>query len=167
MADSRRRPFEWRVRSRIRTCFQFNVTTGLQEFCSKYSSIEAGGRSDDVVSVAGRIYSMRASGAKLVFYDLRAEGMTDLLTTIRSYEISGSKIQIMASMNDYSSPEEFSEIIAQVRRGDIVGVRGCPGKTKKGELSIFPKEMQVLTPCLHMLPKLHQGLSFFVLCTSL
>jgi len=64
----------------------------------------------------------------------------------------------MASMNDYSSPEEFSEIIAQVRRGDIVGVRGCPGKTKKGELSIFPKEMQVLTPCLHMLPKLHQGL---------
>jgi len=122
---------------------KFNVTTGLQEFCSKYSSIEAGGRSDDVVSVAGRIYSMRASGAKLVFYDLRAEG---------------SKIQIMASMNDYSSPEEFSEIIAQVRRGDIVGVRGCPGKTKKGELSIFPKEMQVLTPCLHMLPKLHQGL---------
>ena len=61
-------------------------------------------------------------------------------------------------MNDYSSPEEFSEIIAQIRRGDIVGVRGCPGKTKKGELSIFPKEMQVLTPCLHMLPKLHQGL---------
>ena len=68
----------------------------------------------------------------------------------------------MASMNDYSSPEEFSEIIAQVRRGDIVGVRGCPGKTKKGELSIFPKEMQVLTPCLHMLPKLHQGLSFHI-----
>ena len=69
----------------------------------------------------------------------------------------------MASMNDYSSPEEFSEIIAQVRRGDIVGVRGCPGKTKKGELSIFPKEMQVLTPCLHMLPKLHQGLPFCIL----
>ena len=77
------------------------------------------------------------------------------------YENLGSKIQIMASMNDYSSPEEFSEIIAQVRRGDIVGVRGCPGKTKKGELSIFPKEMQVLTPCLHMLPKLHQGLWYF------
>ena len=83
--------------------------------------------------------------------------------TIRCNKNSGSKIQIMASMNDYSSPEEFSEIIAQVRRGDIVGVRGCPGKTKKGELSIFPKEMQVLTPCLHMLPKLHQGLSFSVL----
>merc|ERR1711970_1455934 len=122
---------------------KFNVTTGLQEFCSKYSSIEDGGRRDDVISVAGRIYSMRASGAKLVFYDLRAEG---------------SKIQIMASMNDYSSGEEFADIISQIRRGDIVGVRGCPGKTKKGELSIFPKEMQVLTPCLHMLPKLHQGL---------
>merc|ERR1711970_1706471 len=122
---------------------KFNVTTGLQEFCSKYSSIEDGGRRDDVISVAGRIYSMRASGAKLVSYDLRAEG---------------SKIQIMASMNDYASSEEFTEIISQIRRGDIVGVRGCPGKTKKGELSIFPKEMQVLTPCLHMLPKLHSGL---------
>merc|ERR1711976_959338 len=102
---------------------KFNVTTGLQEFCSKYSSIEAGGRSDDVVSVAGRIYSMRASGAKLVFYDLRAEG---------------SKIQIMASMAAYQSEQAFSDVIAQIRRGDVVGVKGHPGKTKKGELSIIP-----------------------------
>jgi len=40
-----------------------------------------------------------------------------------------------------------------VRRGDIVGVQGFPGKSKKGELSIFPKDLAVLAPCLHMLPK--------------
>ena len=32
------------------------------------------------------------------------------------------------------------------------------GKTKKGELSIIPQEMQLLSPCLHQLPKLHYGL---------
>lgn len=33
-----------------------------------------------------------------------------------------------------------------------------PGKTKKGELSIMPSEMTLLSPCLHMLPHLHYGL---------
>lgn len=46
----------------------------------------------------------------------------------------------------------------KLRRGDIVGVRGNPGKTKKGELSIIPIEMTLLSPCLHMLPHLHFGL---------
>lgn len=46
----------------------------------------------------------------------------------------------------------------KLRRGDIVGVRGNPGKTKKGELSIVPVEMTLLSPCLHMLPHLHFGL---------
>ena len=114
----------------------------MQEFCEKYSSIEVGCQSDDVVSVAGRIYSMRPSGSKLVFYDLRAEG---------------AKIQIMANMAKYHDAAEFSKAIEKIRRGDIVGVKGNPGKTKKGELSIIPSAMEVLTPCLHMLPKLHQG----------
>ena len=46
----------------------------------------------------------------------------------------------------------------KLRRGDIIGVRGNPGKTKKGELSIIPIEMTLLSPCLHMLPHLHFGL---------
>ena len=29
---------------------------------------------------------------------------------------------------------------------------GCAGKSKKGELSLFPESFQVLSPCLHMLP---------------
>lgn len=31
------------------------------------------------------------------------------------------------------------------------------GKTKKGELSIVPKEMVLLSPCLHQLPHLYYG----------
>lgn len=33
-----------------------------------------------------------------------------------------------------------------------------PAKTKKGELSIVPSEVTLLSPCLHMLPHLHFGL---------
>lgn len=46
-----------------------------------------------------------------------------------------------------------------MRRGDIVGVRGTPGKSKKGECSIFANEIQLLSSCLHMLTKSEQGLS--------
>lgn len=70
------------------------------------------------------------------------------------------KIQIMANMGQYENEEGFKMITNQVRRGDIVGVKGFPGKTKKGELSIIPTNMQVLAPCLHMLPKLHQGKNY-------
>merc|ERR1712185_826691 len=48
---------------------------------------------------------------------------------------------------------EWERVTDRLRRGDIVGVKGTPGKSKKGELSIFPTEIQLLSPCLHMLPK--------------
>ncbi len=41
----------------------------------------------------------------------------------------------------------------KINRGDIMGVRGFLGKSKKGELSVFPVEVKLLTACLHMLPK--------------
>ncbi len=44
------------------------------------------------------------------------------------------------------------------RRGDIVGVKGNPSRTKKGELSISPSEMILLAPNLHQLPSGFFGL---------
>ncbi|GMF98788.1 unnamed protein product [[Candida] boidinii] len=49
-----------------------------------------------------------------------------------------------------------------LRRGDIIGVIGYPGRTNpakggEGELSVFATEVQLLTPCLHMLPTEHFG----------
>ena len=58
----------------------------------------------------------------------------------------------------YKSEDDFVRINNKLRRGDIIGVRGNPGKTQKGELSIVPVEMTLLSPCLHMLPHLHFGL---------
>eukprot|EP00897_Mesotaenium_endlicherianum_P010085 jgi/Mesen1/9104/ME000058S08598 len=58
---------------------------------------------------------------------------------------------------------EFGRLHGAIKRGDI---RGCaskagersasswrPGKSKRGELSVFPRKMLVLSPCLHMMPK--------------
>lgn len=69
------------------------------------------------------------------------------------------KIQVMSDMSNYEGGEEaFREVHYLLKRGDLVGVTGFPGKSKKGELSIFPSKMTLLSPCLHMLPKGHTGL---------
>lgn len=97
--------------------------------------------------VAGRIHGQRASGNRLRFYDLHAEGV---------------KIQIMAQAQDAIG--DYLEQHEHLHRGDIIGIVGFPGRTNPnnednpGELSIFAKEVILLAPCLHMLPTEHYGL---------
>jgi len=123
---------------------KFEVELSLAEYIDKYNHLEPGQVLTDVTHrVAGRIYSKRASGQKLLFYDLRGDM---------------KKIQIMANASHYKDNlESFIQINEHIKRGDIVGVIGHPGKTKKGELSIVPTELRLLAPCLHMLPALHYG----------
>ncbi|CAB3996965.1 lysine--tRNA ligase isoform X2 [Paramuricea clavata] len=120
---------------------KFHVSISLQEFIEKYGDCEEGKWLEDVVSVAGRVHAKRLQGPKLIFYDLRGEG---------------TKLQIMADAR--VSEQDFADIHNNLRRGDIIGVKGKPGKTKKGELSIMPFSVTLLSPCLHMLPHLHYGL---------
>nr|XP_027201957.1 lysine--tRNA ligase-like [Dermatophagoides pteronyssinus] len=135
---------EWRESGENPYPHKFHVSISLNDFIEKYSSLNDGEIRDDVeVSVAGRIYSKRESGSKLIFYDLRGEG---------------TKIQVMANARYYLDDDEFQRINGRIHRGDIVGALGHPCKTKKGELSIMPKKLALLTPCLHMLPNLHYGL---------
>ncbi|KAG7481871.1 lysine-tRNA ligase isoform X2 [Solea senegalensis] len=123
---------------------KYHVDLSLTEFIEKYNHLQPGDQLTDVVlCVSGRVHAKRESGAKLIFYDLRGEGV---------------KLQVMANSRNYKSEDAFAAINDKLRRGDIIGVRGNPGKTKKGELSIIPIEMTLLSPCLHMLPHLHFGL---------
>jgi lysyl-tRNA synthetase class 2 len=94
------------------------------------------------VCIAGRVKNKRAQGANMLFYDLVADG---------------SRIQIMCQ-SQHHQVGDFKEAHGNINRGDIMGVRGFVGKSKTGELSIFPREVKLLTACLHMLPKDHQGL---------
>lgn len=120
---------------------KFHVSTSLTEFIEKYHNVEDGTWHEDVVTLSGRVHAKRLSGAKLIFYDLRGEGV---------------KIQVMADAR--ASEEDFTAVHNKIRRGDIIGIKGKPGKTKKGELSILPSSVTLLSPCLHMLPHLHFGL---------
>lgn len=49
----------------------------------------------------------------------------------------------MANVRSYESEEKFYADTAKIRRGDIIGIEGVPGKTKKGELSIMPKNVKL------------------------
>merc|ERR1711909_241742 len=123
---------------------KFHVSSSLGDFLKQYESLGPEGKSDNVVTVSGRIHAIRESGNKLRFYDLRGEGL---------------KLQVMANMKFYESEEAFTIDCNRVRRGDVVGVKGNAIRTKAGELSIRPSKIEILTPCLHMLPHLHFGIT--------
>ncbi|KAI8614455.1 hypothetical protein BC830DRAFT_1065495 [Chytriomyces sp. MP71] len=122
---------------------KFNPTISISAFIAKYDSLKEGEHLEDVtVSVAGRIHNMRSSGAKIRFFDIHGEGL---------------KIQGLAQGQYHTGERAFEEVHDLLRRGDIVGVTGFPGKSKKGELSIFPRDVTLLSPCLRMLPKSNFG----------
>ncbi|XP_024019904.1 lysine--tRNA ligase, cytoplasmic [Morus notabilis] len=123
---------------------KFFVSMSILEYVEKYGGLSNGEHQEDVsVSLAGRIMSKRSSSSKLFFYDLHG---------------GGAKVQVMADASkSYLDEAEFSKFHSSVKRGDIVGVTGFPGKTKRGELSIFPKSYLVLSHCLHMMPRQKAG----------
>ncbi|CAM9537942.1 unnamed protein product [Pylaiella littoralis] len=122
---------------------KFHATISIPDFVAKYQDVEVGGKQDEVISLAGRIVKKREQG-KLLFYGIKADG---------------ANVQVMASLSDYEGGEEaFWKTNGLLRRGDLIGVTGYPGKSKKGELSVFPTTMLLLAPCLHMLPNAREGL---------
>jgi lysyl-tRNA synthetase class 2 len=92
---------------------------------------------DVTVALTGRIHSIRAAGSKLLFIDLTGDSKS---------------VQILATADKYEG-SAFEELGATLRRGDIIGVEGCPGRAKKGELSCRASKIIVLSYCMHMLPK--------------
>ncbi|CAI9293709.1 unnamed protein product [Lactuca saligna] len=107
---------------------KFHVSMSILEYIEKYESLNSGDHLEDVqVSLAGRLMNKRSSSSKLFFYDLHG---------------TGGKVQVMADARRSDLDEaEFSKYHSGVKRGDIVGIVGFPGKSKRGELSIFSKNI--------------------------
>nr|KAF6355237.1 hypothetical protein mMyoMyo1_011426 [Myotis myotis] len=74
-------------------------------------------------------HDKRASGEKLIFYDLLGAGV---------------KLQVMANYRNYKSEEEFIYVNNKLYWGNITGVQENPGKTKKAELNIIPNKTALL-----------------------
>lgn len=129
---------------------KFDVTMTIPEFHAKFEYLKGQEKAEGVVvSVAGRVYSKRASGSKLVFYDIKGDT---------------KKLQVMSDFRG-ATEYDFNEVNAIIKRGDIVGFKGCPGRTKTGELSIFPSQIVLLSPCLQMMPSFKYGLKQQEVCT--
>ena len=128
---------------------KFEVSIGLPEFVKKYKDITKKGEFlTDVVQVAGRVHSIRKSGAGLIFYDIKS---------------GDAKIQIFVSKKNHKGKKSFEDTHDFVRRGDFIGVIGNPGRTnpkdkEEGELSVSATDVILLSYCLHMLPKVETGL---------
>ncbi|GJN24150.1 hypothetical protein PR202_gb11872 [Eleusine coracana subsp. coracana] len=119
---------------------KFPVGISVPGYIEKYKGLNNGQKLADVTEyLAGRIMNKRTSSSKLFFYDLYGGGV---------------KVQVMADARTSELEEaEFSRYHSGVKRGDIVGICGYPGKSNRGELSVFPQRFVVLSPCLHMMPR--------------
>ena len=121
----------------------WETTRDIKEIIKEFDNIEPGTRlKDKFESIIGRIMLKRASGKKLYFYTIL---------------VNDHNFQIMSDLKSFNNEDDFNKVNSSIYRGDIVGVKGYIAKTKKGELSIVPSYMQILAPCLHMLPHLHFG----------
>uniref|UniRef100_A0A3B0MRG1 Lysine--tRNA ligase n=1 Tax=Theileria annulata TaxID=5874 RepID=A0A3B0MRG1_THEAN len=111
----------------------------LKEYVDKYEHLEAGEHlENELVSIAGRVSRIASSSSKLRFLDIKSEG---------------TKLQVFANFANHDpSTGDFNDTYNNIKRGDIIGLTGFPGKSKRGELSVFPKSVKILSPCLHMLP---------------
>lgn len=123
---------------------KFSVTHTTSELKAEFDTeeLEAGTKLETVVSVAARVYNKRSSGTKLIFYDVLNDGV---------------KLQVLARKNEHSEEEAnglpFEDVHSLINRGDIVGFTGVVGRSKTGELSVFPSNSILLSPCYHTLPR--------------
>jgi len=133
---------------------KFDVNYDIRKFSDEFSHLKNGvSEKSRQIQLAGRIYVRRSAGSKLFFYDIRSEG---------------TRLQVLAQADfvDANAPS-FEEQHVNLRRGDIIGVRGFPTRTNpqkkqgegefSGELSIAATEVVLLSPCLHQIPDDHYG----------
>ena len=87
---------------------KFEVTISLPEFIKKYTDITKKGEFlPEVVQVAGRVSTIRKSGAGLIFYDIKS---------------GESKIQIFVNKKNHKGTKSFEDTHDPIRRGDFIGV---------------------------------------------
>lgn len=93
---------------------KFHVTYDVRKLNEEFGYLKSGETArDKVIQVGARIFTKRSSGAKLVFYDVRNEGV---------------KVQVMCQAQEASGEVPFEAQHEHLRRGDVVGIVGFPGR---------------------------------------
>ncbi len=108
---------------------------------AKYAELADGEDTEDVVKIAGRVGAKRGQG-KIMFIVVRD---------------ATAEIQLFCRINDMS--EADWELLRNLDLGDIVNVEGGVVRTKRGELSIAPRALTLLSKAVRPLPEKFHGLS--------
>jgi lysyl-tRNA synthetase class 2 len=117
----------------------FKKSHELGHVIETYNYLESGQETTDLVTVAGRLYSIRNSG---MFMDLRDP-----------YH----KIQVFCHAN--FSPPAVMALLEHLDIGDFIGVTGYVRRTPRGELTINAQQLTFLCKSLLPLPEKYHGLT--------
>lgn len=117
------------------------ATDYVRDIVAKYADLATGEDTEDVVKIGGRIVAKRGQG-KIMFLVVRD-------TT--------ADIQLFCRINDMS--EADWGLLRNLDLGDIVNVEGVVVRTKRGELSIAPCALTLLSKAVRPLPEKFHGLS--------
>ena len=121
--------------------YRFERTTNCAELQKKYEKLENEKSTKDTVKIAGRLMSKRDLG-KISFAKL---------------EDQDGSIQIVSQEGETS--EEVRNLFKKfVAAGDFVGIEGTVMRSKRGELSILIKKLEILSKSVYPLPGEHYGL---------
>ncbi len=129
LSDSGKNPYE---------VTKFDVTHYTKDIVDNFND---DAEEKEFVSIAGRIMSRRDMG-KAAFLDLR--------------DTSG-RIQLYVKI-DILGEEKFKEFFSNVDIGDIIGVKGDVFRTKRGEISVNVKDIEIISKSLLPLPEKYHGL---------
>ncbi|KAI2481217.1 Lysine-tRNA ligase [Pyrenophora tritici-repentis] len=113
----------------------------VRDFNAKYDGIQE--TQADIVSVFGRVRSVRLLSSKLMFLDIE-----------RDTQRLQAMVELKKLTPQKNLDESFKNFKKVARIGDWISIRGKPTKTLTGQLSILALDVpQVLAPCLHHLPE--------------
>lgn len=120
---------------------RFDRTHTIAEVQATWGDLEDGADTDVVVAVAGRIIAKRDQG-KIAFVVVRD---------------GSGEIQLFCRVNVLGD-DEFRRVV-DLDVGDWVGARGTVSRTRRGELSVVPTDVTLLSKSLRPLPEKFHGLS--------
>ncbi|MDR2587006.1 MAG: lysine--tRNA ligase [Coriobacteriales bacterium] len=120
---------------------RFCMSARVAQIEGRYATLADGETTEDVVSVAGRVMAIRNQG-KVLFIVLR--------------DATGD-IQLFCRV-DVLGEESFAQV-ADLDLGDWIGATGVVMRTRRGQLSVAPERVELLTKALRPLPEKFHGLS--------
>ena len=119
----------------------FERTARTGDLAARYAALEAGSETADMVTVAGRVVAKRDQGKALFLVIRDAAG----------------EIQLFCRLNAMGAAA--FDAASDLDLGDWIGATGTVLRTRRGELSIAPEQITILSKSIRPLPEKYHGLS--------